>query len=225
MKRFILTLMLIAGISAPSFALPWSDPEPVPPTVKLPSKYTPEYIKYITEEYKCTGKSELIYVAIDMLKGTEGDFSRKALLGNNLSGYPVKIEFKDLASVNKDYANFDAIGWKKRSKLYIYINPKHKTAPPGALAALLAHEALHQDEYNSLSEETYAWTMEAAVWCEIKDIFPESNIEDNSLVKRENTLKQLFEKGGYTNKYIKKAVYANKGYQGLPLTSPGFQEL
>ena len=160
-----------------------------------------------------------------MLKGTEGDFSRKALLGNNLSGYPVKIEFKDLSTINKDYADFDAIGWKKKKKLYIYINPKHQTAPPGALAALLAHEALHQDEYNSLSEETYAWTMEAAVWCEIRDIFPESNKEDDPLVKRENTLKQLFEKGGYTNKYIKKAVYANKGYQGLPLTSPGFQEL
>ena len=36
---------------------------------------------------------------------------------------------------------------------YIYINPKHEAAPPAALAALLAHEALHQDEYNSLSEE------------------------------------------------------------------------
>ena len=35
---------------------------------------------------------------------------------------------------------------------YPYINPKHRNAPPGALAALLAHEALHQDEYNSLSE-------------------------------------------------------------------------
>ena len=223
MKKFIITLacFILANTSVYAFG----KAEPVPPTVQLPSKYTPEYIQYISEEYKCTSKYELIYVAIDMLKGTEGDFSRKALLGNNLSGYPVKIEFKDLSSINKDYADFDAIGWKKKKKLYIYINPKHQTAPPGALAALLAHEALHQDEYNSLSEETYAWTMEAAVWCEIRDIFPESNKEDDPLVKRENTLKQLFEKGGYTNKYIKKAVYANKGYQGLPLTSPGFQEL
>ena len=223
MKKFILTLLSILLVSTPAFS--WGEPEPVPPTVKLPSKYTQEYIKYITEEYKCTGKHELIYVAIDMLKGTEGDFSRKALLGNNLSVYPVKIEFKDLSTINKDYADFDAIGWKKKKKLYIYINPKHQYAPPGALAALLAHEALHQDEYNSLSEETYAWTMEAAVWCEMRDLYPESNKEDDPLVKRENTLKQLFEKGGYTNQYIKKAVYANKGYQGLPLTSPGFQEL
>lgn len=223
MKRFALVMTILLGLTGQANA--FGKAEPVPPTVKLPSKYTPEYIQYISDEYKCTSKYELIYVAIDMLKGTEGEFSRKALLGYNLSGSPVKIEFKDLSTINKDYANFDAVGWKKKNKLWIYINPKHKYAPPGALAALLAHEALHQDEYNSLSEETYAWTMEAAVWSEIKGIYPDSNKEDDSLVKRENTLEQLFEKGGYTSKYLKKAVYANKGYEGLPLTSPGFQDL
>jgi len=224
MKRIIILIILLIIFNV-SNAFAFGKPEPVPPTVELPKKYTPEYIKYITEEYKCTSKYEIIYIAIDMLKGTEGDFSRKALLGHNLSGYPIKIEFRDLSSINKDYGDFDAIGWKKKKRNYIYINPKHKYAPPGALAALLAHEALHQDEYNSLSEETYAWTMEAAVWCEIKELYPESNKDGDALVKRENTLQQLFEKGGYTNKYIKKAVYANKGYQGLPLTSPGFQDL
>lgn len=225
MKKFILLVLSVLVFGNPSFAFPWSKPVPISPMIKIPAKYTPEYIKYITEEYKCTGKNELIYVAVDMLKNTDGEFSRKAILGNNLTGYPMHIEFKDLSSINKDYADFDAIGWKKRKKLFIYINPKHSNATPAALAALLSHEALHQDDYNSLSEETYAWTMEAAVWCEMLGMYPEANISDDPLVKRENTLKQLFEKGGYTNKYIKKAVYANKGYQGLPLTSPGFQEL
>lgn len=99
-----------------------------------------------------------------MLKGTNGEFSRKAILGNNLTGEPIKVEFKDLGEIGKEYSGFDALGWKKGNKLYIFINQKHKTAPPGALAALLSHEALHQDEYNSLAEETYAWTMEASVW-------------------------------------------------------------
>jgi hypothetical protein len=67
--------------------------------------------------------------------------------------------------------------------------------------------------------------MEAVVWIDMLEIYPESNVENNSLVKRENTLKKLFEKGNNTPKYIKKSVYQNKGYQGLPLTSPGFQEL
>ena len=197
--------------------------EPVPIGVKLPKKYTQEYIDSLADEYKRVSNEQIFHVALDMLKGTTGDFSRKAILGYNLTQEPVKIEFKDLSELNQAYATSDAVGWKKKGKLYIYINPKHKAAPPGALAALLSHEALHQDEYNSLSEETYAWTMEATVWCDILKMYPESNDTDSQLVVRENVLKQLLEKGNYTNKYIKKTVYANEGYKNLPLTSPGYE--
>lgn len=190
-----------------------------------PAKYTSQYVKQITPIYKSVGKDEVFYVALDMLKGTNGEFSRNAILGSNLSGRPVKIEFRDLATINPDYAKFDALGWKKNKQLFIYINPRHKDAPPGALAALLSHEALHQDEYNSLAEETYAWTMEASVWYEIVKLYPESNDELHPLVVRENTLKKLFERGGYSNKYIKKTVMSNEGYKNLPSTSPGFEDL
>lgn len=192
---------------------------------QYPKKYTPEYIKQITPGYKDVGKDEVFYVALDMLKDTEGMFSRNAILGNNLSGKPVRIEFRNLSEINAEYATFDALGWKKGKKLYIYINTKHKTAPAGAIAALLAHEALHQDEYNSLAEETYAWTMEAFVWNDILKLYPESNQEQYPLVVRENTLKRLLEKGNYTNKYIKKAVLSNSGYKNLPSYSPGFDNL
>ena len=160
-----------------------------------------------------------------MLKDTNGEFSRRAILGNNLSQKPVRIMFKDLSTIRPDYADFDALGWKKGGRLYIFINPKHKDAPPGAIAALLSHEALHQDEYNSIAEETYAWTMEASVWCEILEVYPESDETLHPLVNRENTLKKLFEKGNYSNKYIKKTVRSNEGYKGLPATSPGFEDL
>ncbi len=192
---------------------------------QYPAKYTPEYIKQITPGYKDVGNDEVFYVALDMLKDTEGMFSRNAILGNNLSQRPVKIEFRNLGDINKDYATFDALGWKKGKKLYIYINLKHQNAPAGAIAALLAHEALHQDEYNSLAEETYAWTMEAVVWNDIVKLYPESNQEEHALVKRENTLKKLLEKGNYTNRYIKKAVLQNEGYKNLPSYSPGFDSL
>lgn len=211
-----ISIFLTAGLTyAKSF-------EPVPPNVVLPEMYTQEYIDSISPEYKNVTNEQIFHVALDMLKGTSGDYSRKAILGYNLSQYPVKIQFKDLSEINEAYATFDAIGWKRKNRLYIFINPKHEYAPPGALAALLAHEALHQDEYNSLSEETYAWTMEATVWSEIVNRFPESNNLESSLVTRENILKQLLEKGYNTNKYIKKTVYANPGYKDLPLTSPGF---
>ena len=218
MKKLIILLITLFTLGpAYSAAL-----EPVPSNVKLPSKYTQEYIDSLAGEYKKVTNEQIFHVALDMLKGTSGEFSRKAILGYNLTQYPIKIQFRDLSELNESYASYDAVGWKRKNKLYIYINPKHDNAPPGALAALLAHEALHQDEYNSLSEETYAWTMEATVWCEVLKRFPESNNLESSLVSRENILKQLLEKGNNTNKYIKKTVYANAGYKELPLTSPGY---
>ena len=213
----LITLLAVSSVSAKTF-------QPVPANVKLPEKYTQEYIDTISPIYKDVTDEQIFHVALDMMKDTSGEFSRKAILGYNLTQYPVKIQFKDLSEINESYSSFDAIGWKKKGKLYIYINPKHEYAPPGALAALLAHEAIHQDEYNSLSEETYAWTMEAMVWTEILRKYPESNDLESLLVTRENILKQLLEKGYYSNKYIKKTVYANQGYKNLPLTSPGFQE-
>ncbi len=219
MKRLIIFLTMLYIGTASSYAKSY---EPVPENVILPQKYTQEYIDKISPEYSKVSNEQIFHVALDMLKDTSGEFSRKAILGNNLTQYPVKIEFKDLSEIDPAYSTFDAIGWKKRGKLYIFINPKHQYAPPGALAALLSHEALHQDEYNSLSEETYAWTMEAVVWSEILKKYPESNNLESPLVTRENILKQLLDKGNYTNKYIKKTVYANNGYKNLPLTSPGF---
>lgn len=190
-----------------------------------PVKYTPEYIATIKDEYKCASKSEVFYVALDMLKGTNGDFSRKAVLGNNLTQKPIKIEFKNLGQINSNYASYDALGWKRGKSLYIYISDKHTNSPAIALAALLSHEALHQDEYNSLSEETYAWTMEAAVWCELLELYPDYDISLDSLVQRENTLKKIFERGNNTSRYVKKTVYSNEAYKNLPETSPGFEAL
>ena len=212
----IALLLVITEVEASSL-------QPIPAQIKLPDKYTAQYIESLTEDYRKISDDQIFYVALDMMKDTSAEFSRKAILGYNLTQKPIKIEFKDLAELNESYKSYDAVGWKKKNRLYIYINPKHRLAPPAALAALLAHEALHQDEYNSLSEETYAWTMEANVWCEMLKRFPESNNLESPLVMRENVLKQLLEKGNFTNKYIKKTVYANEGYKNLPLTSPGFE--
>lgn len=190
-----------------------------------PAKYTQTYVKNIKKEYDSVGKEEVFYVALDMLKGTRGEFSRNAILGNNLTQRPIKIEFRDLGAIKKTYANYDALGWKRGKNLYIYINQKHSSSPAIAISALLAHEALHQDEFNSLAEETYAWTMEASVWTELLDIYPDYELGIDSLVQRESTLKKIFERGNHTDRYIKKTVYSNEGYQNLPESSPGFEAL
>ena len=224
LAKFLIGALLVVNIGTFAFAEDKDITSQVVPK-QYPAKYTPVYIKQIAPGYKSVGQDEIFYVALDMLKDTTGMFSRNAILGSNLSQKPVKIEFRDLGQISADYATFDALGWKRGKRLYIYINQKHRNAPAGAIAALLSHEALHQDEYNSLAEETYAWHMEAVVWDEILKLYPECNDESSSLVKRENTLKKLLEKGNYTNKYIKKSVMQNSGYKNLPSYSPGFEDL
>ena len=49
-------------------------------------------------------------------------------MGKNLTNKPIKIEFLNLSTINPQYENFDALGWKKKKNLYIYINEKHKDA-------------------------------------------------------------------------------------------------
>lgn len=185
---------------------------------------TEEQISALMEEYKGVTKEVRILLALNVMKESVGNFSRQAILGSNLSERPIKIEFKNLAEMGQGYAEFDALGWKKKKDLYIYINQKHKDAPPIALAALLAHEALHQDEYNSINEETYAWTMEAAVWTQLSEEYPAQAQNNHPLTIREDMLKKLFIKGNYTDKYIRKTVSSNPGYSNLPSRSPGFED-
>ncbi len=178
----------------------------------------------LRSEYSKVTKDINVIQALELLKGTPGDYSRRAILGDNLTFKPMIIEYKNLAEINPAYGGFDALGWKKKNRLYIYLNPKHQDAPKEALSALLAHEALHQDELNSINEETYAWTLEAAVWTMFFDNNPKLENIRHPLVERENTIRQLFIKGNYTDKYIRKSILSNSAYQNLPSRSPGFED-
>lgn len=183
-----------------------------------------EKAEELAQKYKNITKDLRLMLALDIMKECAANFSRSAILGNNLTQMPIKIEFKELSQMGEAYSDFDALGWKKKQRLYIYVNQKHADAPPIALAALLAHEALHQDEFNSINEETYAWTMEAAVWTQLTEDNPELEKISHPLVERENVIKKLFVRGDYSSKYIYKFVVTNKGYQNLPERSYGFEE-
>lgn len=183
-----------------------------------------EQFVQLKKMYKKVTDEEKIIYAVELLSSTPGEFSRNAILGKNLTMKPIKIEFRNLSEMSQKHASFDALGYKRKNRLYIYINQKHQDAPPSALAALLAHEAVHQDEFNSLNEETYAWTLEAVVWYNLSKKFPEDAKVMHPLVNRENTLKMLLEKGNFTDKYIRKSVYSNPGYSNLNSRSPGFED-
>jgi len=180
--------------------------------------------KEYQKKYKKITNEDRVIEALELLKNTVGKFSYEAILQKNLTHKPMVIKFKNLSDINPQYATFDALGWKQGGKLHIYINSKHADAPAAAIAALLSHEALHQDEFDSLNEETYAWTMEASVWTQLCDQQPNVEKINHPLVTRENMLKQLFQKGNYSSKYIKKSVFSNPSYSKLPIRSPGFEE-
>ena len=191
-------------------------------SVNKPEFDTDKYAK----KYKKVTKDGAVMQALELMQSVNiAKYSYNAIMGNNLTEKPVKIEFKNISEINQAYASYDALGWKKKNRLYIYINEKHRNSPPESIAALLAHEAIHQDEYNSLNEETYAWTLEAAVWTQLTEENPALEKISHPLVERENVIKQLFVRGDYTSKYIYKFVVTNKGYQNLPERSYGFEEL
>ena len=98
MKKIAVLLVILALSVQITFAKTY---QPVPSNVKMPAKYTQEYIDSISEEYKNVSDEQIFHVALDMLKGTSGDFSRKAILGYNVTQYPVKIMFKDLSEINE----------------------------------------------------------------------------------------------------------------------------
>lgn len=229
-KILITSFMLMVGLSSFAFnnAAPGIDESKMQSSqiaegmsVNKPEFDTDAYAK----KYKKVTKDGAVMQAMELMEKLNiAKYSYNALMGNNLTEKPFKIEFKNIAEIRQEYASFDALGWKKKNRLHIYINEKHRNAPPEALAALLAHEAIHQDEFASLNEETYAWTLEAAVWMKLAEKNPSVEKSASSLVSRENMLKKLFVKGDYTSKYIKKAVYTNPGYKNLPTRSPGFED-
>ena len=227
-KIILLIVLFLLFVQNYSFSAPGLDESKLKSSkdAQVPSVNKPEFdTEAYSKKYKQVTKDGVVMQAMELMNSVNiSKYSYNALMGNNLTEKPFKIEFKNIADINPEYESFDALGWKKKGRLYIYLNEKHRGAPPEAIAAVLAHEAIHQDEFASLNEETYAWTLEAATWMKLSEKNPSIMSNPSSLVSRENMLKKLFEKGDYTNKYIKRAVYTNPGYKKLPTRSPGFED-
>lgn len=133
----------------------------------------------------------------------------------------VRVVFKDMKTLDKGLRFYDALSWiSSHGEQVIFINEKHRNAPPEALAAMLAHEAMHNDAYNSIREEIAGWHQEAVVWSTLKTSYPSlAKIPQGAfpLVDRENRIEQEFRRGT-----LEAFVKNNNGYRGLPETSPGF---
>lgn len=218
---FFVALCLFCISVSPAFAIDNSVTQPS----LYPLQYSEQKISQVMDEYKNISADPIICVALDLLKGTKGDYSRRVIMGENPTNKSIKVVFKNLSAINPTLGNVNALGMKKGSQIYIYINDKHKDAPVIAISSIIAHEALHQDAFNSLAEETYAWTTEAIVWQELVAQYQQYENNLHPLACRERTLALLYKKGGETDKYIKQIVYSSFNYENLPETSPGFSAL
>lgn len=134
-----------------------------------------------------------------------------------------RVFFKDMRQMGKHLRHFDALSWRSDAgEWVIFIHQKHRIAPPQALAALISHEAMHSDIDNSLCEEVAGWHQEARLWIEMQQNYPVSSVvladKQQQLVHRLERLRQA-----ELSNELEQLVRSNKGYTGLPETSPGFR--
>jgi hypothetical protein len=174
----------------------------------------------LTAQLRCT-REPLLLQTLSLMGKTPSAQASLAIIIKR----PVRLIFKPMgATFGAAYATYDALSWlgnpddNGQQQRVIFINEVHRNAPPQALAALLAHEALHDDAENSLAEETAGWTVEATVWQDLTLNNPTvSHFTQSALVQRMNTL-QL----GLVAHSLGRMVANNAGYKGLADHSPGF---
>ncbi len=178
--------------------------------------------------YLAVTHDQKIKQVLNLLKTHNQDTKKtlNTILGDNLTQKPIQIMFFDLSQLNISYENFDALTCKDKSgNLYILINKIHKNAPVEALASLLSHEVIHQDDQSSYEEEIKAWAIEAKTWHSFQETNPKlRNPELNkyALVKRMNTIEKMYVSANDSTILIAQEVHANSGYKGLPEYSSGF---
>ncbi len=159
-----------------------------------------------------------------------------------------RVIFKDLRTLDKAVANFDAVSWLSgRGEWIIFVNITHQSAPPMALAALIALESMHDDVENSLTEEVAGWRQEATVWQYARRVspamaalsvpaIPTVMVQPTVRIKKGTAPPTLESAGGsmlvarlerirqaLESNTLESLVRSNAGYTGLKETSAGFQ--
>ena len=122
------------------------------------------------------------------------------LNGNNATGKPMRVMFRDLAMYG--LSNCEAVTMKTNGgALVVYINKKHENAPSEAIACLIAHESQHHTQTNTKAEELRAWLKEVSTWNEFVRRDKTLALSTAPLVKRLN--------------YIDKMVVRDNGHSGI----------
>lgn len=221
-KALCLVLGIIfIGLSAPVFAADAN----IKGTVKLTRaerRAKKAEIKALKKKYKKISKDMPIIYALEEIKKSPAKTTYRRIVGINQTQKPMRIEFKNLADINKIYTNSETISKIKWGREHIYISDRHKKAPAETLAVSIAGMSVHTDKKNSVNEETYAWATEAVLWDYFSKLNPEIKNYDSTLTEREEALKTLYLKSPRDAKYIVNTVRKNNAHIKYQWESKGF---
>lgn len=223
MKKILCLMVsfIFLGLSIPAFAAD----DNIKGAVKLTRaerRAKKAEIKALKKKYKKISKNMAIIYALESIKTSPAKTVYRRIMGINQTQKPLKIEFKNLADINKIYTNSEAVGKMKWGRGHVYINDKHKKAPAEILAVSIAGMSVHTDKKNSVNEETYAWATEAVLWEYFSKLNPEIKNYESTLTEREEALKELYLKSPRDAKYIVNTVRKNNAHIKYQWESRGF---
>jgi hypothetical protein len=149
----------------------------------------------LAADYSANTKQPVLTEALYRLEAMNNRKVLNVIQGQNSTGHPIKIMFRDLAALG--YGTCEAVTAKSADgRLVILISSNYKTAPVEAIACLIAHESVHHENTKTYEEEVRAWTTEVQTWVAFTSVNPSLKVSDSKLVKRLNYLSKLYVKDG-----------------------------
>ncbi len=149
----------------------------------------------IAADYSANTKQPVLTAALNKLEAMNNRKVLNVIQGQNSTGRPIKIMFRDLATLG--YGTCEAVTAKTADGgLVILISSNYKTAPVEAVACLIAHESVHHENTKTYDEEVRAWTTEVQTWVAFTRLNPSLKTSDSKLVKRLNYLSKLYVNDG-----------------------------
>ena len=168
----------------------------------------------LAADYSANTKQPVLAEALYRLEAMNNRKVLNVIQGQNATGQPIKIMFRDLAALG--YGTCEAVTAKSADgKLVILISSNYKTAPVEAIACLIAHESVHHENTKTYEEEVRAWNTEVQTWVAFTNANPSLKASDSKLVKRLNYLSKLYVNDGNQNTSIATLIANQPAYANL----------
>ena len=168
----------------------------------------------LAADYSANTKQPVLIEALNKLEAMNNRKVLNVIQGQNSTGQPIKIMFRDLAVLG--YGTCEAVTAKSTDgKLVILISSNYKNAPVEAIACLIAHESVHHENTKTYEEEVRAWTTEVQTWVAFTNANPSLKSNDSKLVKRLNYLSKLYVKDGNQMTSIASIIANQPAYASL----------